>query len=150
MQPAQRLEGEPGCIAPSISSLFTGPETPTELPGPYEQEVTTVYLYVLILGSLSTSLPGRATRSPTRIVPGSSTTAYTPAQGNKPAAPTWTLLWRVSARRTSVSLGSSSWASVVLRVKKRADERTRTADLISLRVRFAPFTGVHKGSVSLC
>jgi hypothetical protein len=51
MQPAQRLEGEPGCIAPSISSLFTGPETPTELPGPYEQEVTTVYLYVLILGA---------------------------------------------------------------------------------------------------
>jgi hypothetical protein len=43
MQPAQRLEGEPGCIAPSIASPFTGPETPTELPGPYEQEIATIY-----------------------------------------------------------------------------------------------------------
>jgi hypothetical protein len=43
MQPAQRFEGEPGCIAPSIASPFTGPETPTELPGPYEQEIATIY-----------------------------------------------------------------------------------------------------------
>jgi hypothetical protein len=43
MQPTQRLEGEPGFIAPTIASPFTDPETPTELPGPHEQEIATIF-----------------------------------------------------------------------------------------------------------
>jgi hypothetical protein len=34
----------------------------------------------------------------------------------------------------------------VLQAKKRADERTRTADLLQLRVRCGEFAGVHYGS----
>jgi hypothetical protein len=53
------------------------------------------------------------TPSPVRIVPVDSTVAYTPAQGYRPPA-TSSLLCRASERRTSLSFGSSSCASVVI------------------------------------